>query len=95
VYKRQAQFSEDITYIDIDSKDVQIAQTQTSTKADSHGEIWSALVLGLRDYVQKNGFKSVVLGLSGGIDSAVCASLAADAIGASNVFGVSMPSKYS
>ena len=95
VIARAAQFSEDITYIDIDSKDVQTSQTQTSTAADSLGEIWSALVLGLRDYVQKNGFKSVVLGLSGGIDSAVCASLAADAIGASNVFGVSMPSKYS
>jgi NAD+ synthase (glutamine-hydrolysing) len=92
---RAAQFSEDITYIDIDSKDVQVPQTQTTTEADPLGEIWSALVLGLRDYVQKNGFKSVVLGLSGGIDSAVCASLAADAIGASNAFGVSMPSKYS
>jgi len=52
-------------------------------------------VLGLRDYIDKNGFKSVVLGLSGGIDSAVCAVLAADAIGASRVYGVSMPSKYS
>ena len=50
---------------------------------------------GLRDYVQKNGFSSVVLGLSGGIDSAVCATIAADAIGAENVFGVSMPSRYS
>jgi NAD+ synthase (glutamine-hydrolysing) len=51
--------------------------------------------LGLRDYVQKNGFKSVVLGLSGGIDSAVVASIAADAIGGKNVFGISMPSKFS
>jgi NAD+ synthase (glutamine-hydrolysing) len=53
------------------------------------------LVLGLRDYVQKNRFKSVVLGLSGGIDSAVCAALAVDAIGSKNVFGVSLPSNYS
>jgi NAD+ synthase (glutamine-hydrolysing) len=52
-------------------------------------------VIGLRDYVQKNGFKSVVLGLSGGIDSAVCATIAADALGAENIFGVSMPSRYS
>jgi NAD+ synthase (glutamine-hydrolysing) len=52
-------------------------------------------VLGLRDYVNKNGFKSVVLGLSGGIDSAVCAAIAADAIGADKVYGVSMPSRYS
>ena len=58
-------------------------------------EIWSALVLGLRDYVEKNGFKSVVLGLSGGIDSAVVATIAADALGRDRVFGVSLPSKYS
>jgi NAD+ synthase (glutamine-hydrolysing) len=58
-------------------------------------QVWNALVLCLRDYVNKNGFKSVVLGLSGGIDSAVCASIAADAIGAERVFGVSMPSRYS
>ncbi|MCW2503434.1 MAG: synthase [Actinomycetia bacterium] len=58
-------------------------------------EVWSALVTGLGDYVRKNGFRSVVLGLSGGIDSAVCAVLACDAIGAENVHGVSMPSTYS
>ena len=58
-------------------------------------QIWNALVLGLRDYVEKNGFKSVILGLSGGIDSAVCAALAADAIGADRVHGVSMPSRWS
>jgi NAD+ synthase (glutamine-hydrolysing) len=62
---------------------------------DSLGDIWNALVLGLRDYVDKNGFPSVILGLSGGIDSAVCASLSVDAIGPERVFGVSMPSKYS
>ncbi len=58
-------------------------------------EMWAALVLGLRDYVRKNGFTSVVLGLSGGIDSAVCAALSVDALGASSVHGVSMPSVYS
>jgi NAD+ synthase (glutamine-hydrolysing) len=58
-------------------------------------EVWHALVLGLRDYVRKNGFSSVVLGLSGGIDSAVVAALAADAIGGENVHGVSLPSAYS
>ena len=56
---------------------------------------YSAVVIGLRDYVKKNGFKSVILGLSGGIDSALVATIAADAIGAANVVGVSMPSKYS
>jgi NAD+ synthase (glutamine-hydrolysing) len=58
-------------------------------------EMWRALTLGLCDYVRKNGFSSVVLGLSGGIDSAVCAALAMDALGATNVYGVSMPSVYS
>lgn len=51
--------------------------------------------MGLRDYVRKNGFASVVIGLSGGIDSAVVAALAVDALGPENVFGVSLPSKYS
>jgi len=58
-------------------------------------EVWAALVTGLGDYVRKNGFESVVLGLSGGIDSAVCASIAVDALGAGSVYGVSMPSAYS
>jgi NAD+ synthase (glutamine-hydrolysing) len=58
-------------------------------------EVWTALVTGLRDYVRKNRFRSVVLGLSGGIDSAVCAALAVDALGADAVHGVSMPSRYS
>ncbi|MFK0167854.1 NAD+ synthase [Streptomyces sp. NPDC090306] len=58
-------------------------------------EIYSALVTGLRAYVEKNGFSSVLIGLSGGIDSALVAALACDAIGAENVYGVSMPSKYS
>jgi NAD+ synthase (glutamine-hydrolysing) len=62
---------------------------------DDREQLWNALVSGLRDYVRKNGFRSVVLGLSGGIDSAVCAALAVDAIGAENVHAVSMPSRHS
>jgi NAD+ synthase (glutamine-hydrolysing) len=62
---------------------------------DDREQLWNAIVLGTRDYVQKNGFRSVILGLSGGIDSAVCAAVAADAIGADKVYGVSMPSQYS
>ncbi|MEP6599950.1 MAG: NAD+ synthase [Actinomycetota bacterium] len=58
-------------------------------------EVWGALVTGTRDYVIKNGFRSVVLGMSGGIDSAVVAAVAADAIGGEAVHGVSMPSDYS
>ena len=59
------------------------------------GSVYEALVTGTRDYVRKNGFSSVVLGLSGGIDSAVCAAIAVDAFGPENVVGVSMPSVYS
>ena len=59
------------------------------------GEIWQALVIGLRDYVVKNHFRSVILGLSGGIDSALTAAIATDALGAENVYGLALPSKYS
>ena len=64
-------------------------------RLDDLEEIWQGLVVGLRDYVEKNNFKSVLLGLSGGIDSALVAALAADAIGADRLFGVALPSKYS
>ncbi|MFH1016285.1 MAG: NAD+ synthase [Chloroflexota bacterium] len=58
-------------------------------------EVYHALVLGTRDYVHKNGFKKVVIGLSGGIDSSLVATIAVDALGKENVVGVSMPSRYS
>jgi NAD+ synthase (glutamine-hydrolysing) len=58
-------------------------------------EVYGALVLGVRDYVRKNGFRSVILGLSGGIDSALTATIAADAVGPDNVYTVLMPSRYS
>ena len=64
-------------------------------RLDPLAEVYAALVTGLRDYVTKNNFKSVMLGLSGGIDSALVAAIACDAIGADRVFGVSMPSEYS
>jgi NAD+ synthase (glutamine-hydrolysing) len=57
-------------------------------------EVYRALVLGTRDYVQKNGFTKVLIGLSGGIDSSVTAAVAADALGAQNVVGISMPSQF-
>jgi NAD+ synthase (glutamine-hydrolysing) len=95
VVSRAKQFEEDLLVFEIQSKS-EIHQMSSSTDTQSdHAQIWNALVLGVRDYVQKNGFKSVVLGLSGGIDSAVCAAIAVDAIGAENVYGVSLPSKYS
>ncbi|MFC7818369.1 NAD+ synthase [Streptomyces sp. NPDC057367] len=64
-------------------------------RLDDDEEVYSALVVGLRAYVAKNGFRSVLVGLSGGIDSALVAAIACDAVGAANVHGVSMPSKYS
>jgi NAD+ synthase (glutamine-hydrolysing) len=62
---------------------------------DDDEEMYAALVLGLRDYVGKNGFTEVVIGLSGGIDSAVTAAIAADALGAEAVRGITMPSEFS
>ena len=92
---RAKQFDTDLLVVEIESKNsIKPVTESTSTQTDL-AQVWNALVLGVRDYVRKNGFKSVVLGLSGGIDSAVCASIAVDAIGAKNVFGVSLPSKYS
>ena len=64
-------------------------------RLDQLGEVYEALVTGLHDYVAKNGFSSVLIGLSGGIDSAFVAALACDALGADRVYGVSMPSEYS
>jgi NAD+ synthase (glutamine-hydrolysing) len=92
---RASQFSEDLCVFDVESKSKIALVSEKAEPLTQNQQIWEALVLGLRDYVAKNGFKSVVLGLSGGIDSAVCASLAVDALGAQNVFGVGMPSKYS
>ncbi|WP_328496725.1 NAD+ synthase [Streptomyces sp. NBC_00414] len=64
-------------------------------RLDADEEVYSALVVGLRAYTAKNGFSSVLIGLSGGIDSALVAAIACDALGAQNVYCVSMPSKYS
>jgi len=64
-------------------------------RLDDNDEVYAALRMGLADYVEKNRFDSVLLGLSGGIDSAFVAALAVDALGAERVFGISMPSRYS
>ena len=70
------------------------AQADSEQPADPLDEIYQALVLGTGDYARKNGFGKVLLGLSGGIDSAVTAAIAVEALGAENVTGVSMPSKF-
>ena len=93
---RANQFENDLFFVDLASKtEINLVDSRSTAKQDDDWQAYNALVLGLRDYVHKNGFKSVVLGLSGGIDSALCAVIASDAIGAENVYGISMPSKYS
>ena len=108
---RAPQFEDCLIVADIDCKaqsstpDLVISQDplpayeklvlHNSNRLEEAAEIWQALVVGLRDYAEKNRFPSVILGLSGGIDSAVTAAIAADAIGAARVYGVALPSKYS
>ena len=111
VIARAPQFADDLIVLDIaaagdtgkpdlvisESSDTAVnavAPTITPRLSDE-AEIWQALVTGLRDYIYKNKFRSVALGLSGGIDSAVVAAIAVDAIGAKCVNGVALPSKYS
>lgn len=68
---------------------------EIAPRLDDLAEVWQALVIGLRDYVGKNKFRTAVVGISGGIDSALVAAIAVDALGADCVYGVSLPSKYS
>ena len=111
VLARTAQFEDQLAVVDIDcaqessqpdvivsADPVHVSDSDSSsiaTALSDEAEMWNALVLGLKDYVGKNGFRSVVLGLSGGIDSALVAAIAIDALGAKRVNGVAMPSKYS
>jgi NAD+ synthetase len=90
-------FARDILVADVDALDAKTAGwIPTADKFPAReAQIFSALSLGIRDYVHKCGFKSVIIGLSGGIDSALVAVLAADALGAENVLGVAMPARYS
>lgn len=93
---RGAQFAEERFVLDIPAagEEASMGRAERVWMA-SEEEIWAALVLGIRDYVGKNRFEAAVVGLSGGIDSAVTAALAADALGADRVWGVSMPSVFS
>jgi NAD+ synthase (glutamine-hydrolysing) len=111
VLARAPQFVSTITVVDVpvkeksSSPDIVISHDEISSREpvqvsfaerlSDEEEIWSALEMGLGDYVRKNGFQSVALGLSGGIDSALVATLAVDALGKERVVGVSLPSKYS
>ena len=84
-------FSEDVLVVEVDGNTPAIKPTWPLKEE----HLYRALSLGIKDYVQKCGFKSVVLGLSGGIDSAITAVLAVEALGAANVMGVAMPARYS
>jgi NAD+ synthase (glutamine-hydrolysing) len=87
-------FEEDLLVVDMGDKPT-ISAPAIKGNPDALSDIYNALVLGLRDYVHKCGFKSVVLGLSGGIDSALTAALAVAAFGPERVVGVAMPSRFS
>jgi len=90
---------QEVTKIEVSSEYPAIARPSLPPRRierlDELAEIYQALVLGVRDYVHKNGFEKVVIGLSGGVDSSLVAAIAADALGPENVVGVSMPSRYS
>lgn len=87
-------FAPDLLLFDYEAHDLLPSRIEPAV-SDINAEIWSALVLGLRDYAQKCGFSQAVLGLSGGIDSSLVAAIAAAALGPENVLGVLMPSPYS
>jgi NAD+ synthase/NAD+ synthase (glutamine-hydrolysing) len=94
-------FEEDLIYFDSENVDSRKIDSE-KIRGDMHEQVvgeeasaYEALVLGTRDYVQKCGFQRAIIGLSGGIDSALTASIAADALGSENVIGVGMPGPYS
>jgi NAD+ synthase/NAD+ synthase (glutamine-hydrolysing) len=91
LYARGKGFAEDVLVVDTEQSRGRIEEDDFTPEA----EIWNALVLGVRDYARKTRFSKVLLGLSGGIDSALTAAIAAEAMGPANVLGVMMPSVYS
>lgn len=93
VIHRSPQFQEDRFLVDLDLEHPQPGSVAPLLEPEE--EIYRALETGLRDYVRKNGFRQVVVGLSGGIDSALTAAIATDALGPEGVWGVSMPSRFS
>ena len=94
VASRLKSFDSDFTVIDI-AADGTVAVGDMIPFETDLDRVYAALVVGTRDYVRKNGFSSVVIGLSGGIDSSIVAAVAVEALGADNVHGIAMPSRYS
>jgi NAD+ synthase/NAD+ synthase (glutamine-hydrolysing) len=91
LFVRAGGFREDVVVADL----ARGTGTVAGDDFEAEAEVWNALVLGVRDYARKTGFGKVLLGLSGGVDSALTAAIAADALGPENVLGVMMPSCYS
>lgn len=91
IIARARSFDEDLVLVDMDSLKGELHQQVEGEEASAY----AALVLGTRDYVRKCGFQKVIIGLSGGIDSALTAAIAVDALGKENVTGIAMPSQYS
>lgn len=89
IYAHAKGFEEDLLFLELDSGN------KLKIEIDDIGDIRKGLALGVKDYIVKTGFRRAVLGLSGGIDSALTAVIACDALGAENVFGITMPSIYS
>ncbi len=96
VIARARQFEEDVMVVDLEiSQKLKPQKEKTARQMERTEEIFNALVLGTRDYVRKNGFSQVLVGISGGIDSSLVAAIATEALGPENVHGVAMPSRYS
>jgi NAD+ synthase (glutamine-hydrolysing) len=95
VVARAKAFEEDLLVVDVDPSAASAGPGRIEPMLDGPDEVYAALRLGLGDYIRKNGFSDVVLGLSGGIDSALTAALATDTLGPDHVHGVLMPSAYS
>jgi NAD+ synthase (glutamine-hydrolysing) len=92
VTARAASFAEDSLVVDLDADRVPSGRIETVPEVEA--QVWQALVCGVRDYVGKNGFPGAIIGLSGGIDSALVLAVAVDALGADRVRTVMMPSPY-
>ncbi len=95
VLAQAASFTEDLIFVDTDNYDSSAQTPLAQPDPDDIAVTWQALVLGTRDYVRKCGFSKVLVGLSGGIDSALVAAIAVEALGPENVLGIGMPSEFS
>jgi len=95
IVHRSSQFEEDMFIVDVPLPGEPVVVGSVTEHLDPVEEVYRALETGLGDYVRKNGFEQVVIGLSGGIDSALTAVIAADALGPDSVWGVAMPSRFS